>query len=457
MNQKDIDILQRAVVLGLGQTGLSMARFLQQRGIKPLAIMDTREQVANLDAIQAEFEGIPVVLGGFDEQLLNQATAVLISPGVDPRLPGLQGVRDRSAPIMGDVELFAMEVAAPVIAITGTNGKSTVTTLVGELLAEAGYRVTVAGNIGVSVLSCLSEPAPDYYVLELSSFQLESTHHLPCLSAVVLNVTDDHMDRYDDFSDYVSAKQRIYAHCEYPVINYDEPLSWRGGVDMQKPTVAYSMKLVGGVECCLTEHADHTWLTYKNEPLVALDVLALQARHQVQNALAAIALTRHVPKVDKACISNVLSSFTGLAHRCQLVAKSNDITWYNDSKATNVAAAVAALNSMGEGHPNGVVWIAGGQGKGADFSPLIEPVKKHVKVALLIGEDRQHIADVIKDHTEVRFVDGLDDAIEQAYQSADSGEVVLLSPACASFDMFSGFTERGNTFCDQVRKNVDQG
>lgn len=456
MNQKDNTLLQNAVVLGLGQTGLSMARFLVKRGISPLAMMDTREQVVSLPDIQAEFEDTPIILGGFDEALLAQASAILISPGVDPRLPALVDVRQRSVPIIGDVELFAMEVDVPVIAITGTNGKSTVTTLVGELVAAAGHRVTVAGNIGLPVLDCLSGEQPDYYVLELSSFQLESTHSLRCLSAVVLNITDDHMDRYDHFEDYVDAKQRVYTHCQYPVINYDEPISWRAvSAKLQHP-IAYSMRLSEGVECCLTERDGHRWLAYNNQLLVTLDVLALQARHQVQNALAAIALTRHVPGVDKACTASVLSSFTGLAHRCQLVTKNNDITWYNDSKATNVAAAVTALNSMGEGHDKGVIWIAGGQAKGADFTPLIEPVQRHVKVALLIGEDRQQIADVIEPYTEVRFVDGLGSAIEQAYQSAGSGEVVLLSPACASFDMFSGFSERGDTFCQQVRKNIDQ-
>ena len=457
MNKKLSSHYQHAVVLGLGQTGISMLRFLQARGIKPLAIMDTRSNIANLEEIKIEFEGIPIILGELDESWLKKAQMILISPGVDPRQPALEAARERGVLIVGDVELFAQAVKAPVIAVTGTNGKSTVVTLIGELLAEAGYRVMVAGNIGLPVLECLAEPEPDYYVLELSSFQLESTDNLHCLSAVVLNVTDDHMDRYDQFADYVTAKQRIYRHCEHPVINYDEPLTWRAVEQLAHPVTAYSMQQTTGVESYLSTHGGHTWLTYNKQPLVALDMWALQAKHQVQNALAAIALTRYVPGVDKDCIAKVLSSFTGLSHRCQLVAKSNEVTWYNDSKATNVAAAVAALNSLGDGHPKGVIWIAGGQGKGADFSPLVEPVSKHVKVALLIGEDRQQIAQLIEAHTDVKFVDSMADAIDQAYQLVETGEVVLLSPACASFDMYSGFSQRGDNFCDEVRKNVGQG
>ncbi len=454
MNEKLSSLYQQSVVLGLGQTGISMLRFLQAHGIKPIAIMDTRKQIANYDEICAEFPDIPIILGALDQNWLNKAQVILISPGVDPRLPELVALRDKHIPIVGDVELFAQVAKAPIIAVTGTNGKSTVVTLVGELIAEAGHRVMVAGNIGLPVLECLAEPEPDYYVLELSSFQLEATDNLHVLSAVVLNVTDDHMDRYDQFDDYVAAKQRIYRHCEHPVINYDEPRSWRGVSYLKEPMIAYSMKQSSGVECYLDVHGGQTWLAYNKQSLVSLDMLAMQAKHQVQNALAAIALTRFVAGVDKACIANVLSSFTGLSHRCQLVAKSDEVMWYNDSKATNVAAAVAALNSLGDTHPKGVIWIAGGQGKGADFSPLIDPVSKHVKVALLIGEDRQQIASQIESYTEVKLVETMAEAIDQAYQLVDSGEVVLLSPACASFDMYSGFSQRGDSFCDEVRKNV---
>ena len=428
------------VVAGLGVTGLSVARHLNEMGER-FVVLDSRTSPPCLAQLQGELPEVSLILGEFSDDAFLGADEVILSPGLSRQHPAIKTAVEAGIPVISDIELFARCTSAPIVAITGSNGKSTVTTLVGEMFAEAGIAAAVGGNLGVPALDLLS-PNVAYYVLELSSFQLESVLALNAEVATVLNISLDHMDRYHSLLDYHQAKHRIFIGARQVVTNRDDRLSaalvgdtvkqWSFGLDQP------DFKGFG-----LRQHQGEPWLYYQFEPLMAERELGMTGRHNTANALAALALgTAAGLPIDP--MLTVLRRFEGLPHRCQRVATRSGVTYINDSKATNVGATLAAIAGL-RGADN-LVLIAGGQGKGQDFAPLASALQGAVRQLILMGEDAAVIGDAVAGTVPVLFATGLDAAVKVAAQVAKSGDIVLLSPACASFDMFQGFADRGEQF-----------
>lgn len=439
------------VVVGLGATGLSMARFLA-RGGEPFVVVDTRSEPPQLAALRAELPAVPVVLGGLDAEspaaeALAAADRILVSPGLALDHPALAQARVRGIPLSGDIELFARAAKAPIIAITGSNGKSTVTTLVGDMAARAGKNVGVGGNLGTPALDLLATDR-ELYVVELSSFQLELVDDLHAEVATVLNLSPDHIDRHGDLPAYHRAKHRIFRGVRQVVVNRDDPLS--------SPLVPASVKIwsfgLGAPDSHgfgLVEREGETWLGFGLEALMPVAEMALRGRHNIANALAALALG-HAVGLLLAAMLQTLREFPGLPHRCQTVVVTAGVTWIDDSKGTNVGAAVAAIEGFATEGANLLV-IAGGQGKGQDFAPLAAAMAGRVRQVVLIGEDAALIAKALAGLVPTVLAPTLEAAVAIAARAARAGDTVLLSPACASFDMFSGYAERGCRFADAVR------
>ena len=434
------------IIVGLGKTGLSCARFLRRRGW-PVTVMDSRSEPAALDALRHELPEVPTVLGGLDKALLARAELVVVSPGVPLSQPVIAEAIARGVPVVGDIELFADQARAPVVAVTGSNGKSTVTSLVGDMIRQAGCDVRVGGNIGTPALELLQDSEPDFYVLELSSFQLETTHSLAAAVAVVLNISEDHLDRYRDMTDYIQAKRRIYRGDGVMVINLDDPVvsqwcepvrQWYG-FTLAEPENSNQFGLL--------HIGDEDWLCLGCEPLLPVSALKVAGRHNVANVLAALALGT-AARLPMDAMIEAARRFAGLPHRCQWVAGRNGVSWYNDSKATNVGATVAAIGGM----TGQVVLIAGGQGKGQDFSPLRPVVAEKCRAVILMGQDASLLAAALGDAAPVRYAANMGEAVACAGEAAEPGDAVLLSPACASFDMFAGFEDRGEQFCAAVER-----
>ena len=440
---------ERVLIVGLGKTGLSCVRFLYEKGIE-VAITDTRVSPPGLDELQEDYPDVAAFVGGFNEDAFTRASCLVVSPGVSIHEPLIAEARTRGVEVIGDVELFARNADGPVIAITGSNGKSTVTTLVGEIAKSAGLDVRVGGNIGVPALDLLHEPKPDLYVLELSSFQLETTSSLRAQAAVILNISEDHMDRYDDLEDYTAAKARVYHGAKSLIVNKDDNrvMATVKLISQGRRIVPFTLQKPKEKEFGLFEENGIEYLGYGNEKIISLEHVKLKGSHNYSNILASFALA-HEAGIGFDAMKNAVENFYGLAHRSQWVAEVNNITWINDSKATNVGAAIAAI----EGIPaEGIILLAGGQGKGQDFEPLVQPVKEKVKLVLLFGQDAPRLNDVLSNVTETRLVRDLAEAINIAKQEAVAGNVVLLSPACASFDMFNGYEDRGNQFAKIVKE-----
>ncbi len=424
------------VIIGLGKTGLSCIRYLLKKNAD-IAIVDNRINPPGLTELKNYFPNVPVYLGSFHENILSQADELIISPGVSLKEPAIAKQIKNGKPIIGDIELFARVARAPIIAITGSNGKSTVTTLVGEMAKCAGINVGVGGNLGTPALDLLTDPEPDLYVLELSSFQLETTYSLKTKAAVVLNISPDHMDRYENIEEYKAAKMRIYNGCEVAVMTPDTP----------SPLAP----LPGGEgEFFIMQDK---YLAYGKQKLLSIDELKIKGRHQVSNALAALALGA-AAGLPMAAMLKALREFSGLPHRCQWVAKINNVDYYNDSKGTNVGAAKAAIEGLGRGMARRaltkIVLIAGGQGKGADFSELFPAVEKYTRAVILIGQDAPKLKAALTGASKILCANSMQEAVKFAAQEAQSGDIVLLSPACASFDMFNNFEHRGEVFCESV-------
>ena len=450
-----------AVIVGLGRTGFSCARYLHARGWR-LAVTDTRQQPPELARLAELDTRIPVSVGGLDGQLLEGADLVVASPGVSLAEPFFAQASRRGAEVVGDVELFARVVDAPVVAITGTNGKSTVTTLVGRMAERAGLRVRVGGNLGEPALDLLSPVAAgavpaggsppvssaptQLYVLELSSFQLEATTSLSLKAAVVLNVTPDHLDRYSSVEEYAAAKARIFARCETAVINLDDPLV----VEMPRPgqkTVGFSRLASIGADYQVSTRDGEWWLTRRNEPLMPVAALKIKGLHNAANALASLALGDALGLPMPAMLEE-LASFPGLPHRSQWVADVRGVTYINDSKGTNVGATIAAVSGM----RGPLVMIAGGDGKNQDFAELAAAFRAKVRHTVLIGHDAAAIATALKGVCTLETCGSLEEAVRAAARAAQSGDTVLLSPACASLDMFRDYTHRGAVFTQAVKE-----
>lgn len=440
---------KRVLIVGLGKTGLSCARYLSEHGIE-VAITDSREHPPALDELQDTYPDIAIFVGGFSSEAFERATCLIVSPGISLREPLIAEARARGVEIVGDIELFARNANAPVVAITGSNGKSTVTSLLGEMAKAADLDVRVGGNIGVPALDLLHEPRPDLYVLELSSFQLETTESLNACAAAILNISEDHMDRYYDLNDYTAAKAKVYYGTGTLVVNLDDEAVMatvkliRQGRDLVGFTADKPTDNEFGI--CLKENQDY--LCYGSEGLIPVSDLKIKGKHNVVNALAALALGKEA-NISLEAMLTALKQFPGLAHRSQWIAEQDSVAWYNDSKATNVGATVAAINGI---DANKVILIAGGQSKGQNFSPLKDVVKNKVKHLILLGEDAKLLNKELSKHTEISFVDDLKQAVQKANEIAMSGDAVLLSPACASFDMFTGYEQRGDLFVAAVKE-----
>ena len=440
---------QSFLIVGIGQTGLSCARFLVSQGYA-VAIMDTREQPPALSTLQAELPEVLVKTGGLLRDWLLKSDTIVLSPGVDPRLPEIKDARDSGVEIVGDIELFARYANAPIIAITGSNGKSTVTTMLAEMAVTAGKQVQVGGNLGTPALELIVEPAPDLYILELSSFQLETVESLNAYAAVVLNVSPDHLDRYDSKQAYQDAKAKIYAGTGVKIINQDDPIvnSWS---TEQRKQISFTLSQPQDNDFGLINKNAQLWLAQGKQALLAVNDLKIAGKHNIANALAALALGSAIGLPIPAMLT-AIQSYRGLPHRCYLVAEDQGVRWLDDSKATNVGACLAAIEGLADS--GNIILIAGGVAKDQDFSALTDALKHHVRAVVLLGQDAQLIADVTPDNVQQISAIDMTDAVSKAQQIAHSGDNVLLSPACASFDMFTGYIERGEKFAQAVKEVI---
>lgn len=437
------------VIVGLGVTGLSVARYLQRKNVLFCA-MDSRNNPPGLLEFQKLFPSIALSLGSLDQDTLNQASEIILSPGVSVKTPEIVEAINAGASVIGDVELFAREATKPIIAITGSNAKTTVTTLVGEMAKDAGLKAVVAGNIGLPVLDLLEENY-DIYILELSSFQLETTYSLKAEVATVLNISMDHMDRYSDLSEYYRAKQRIYFNAKTVVINRDDQLT-HPPIGLGVSIMSFGLDKPDRNGFGVINRQGEQCIAYEFKSLLEVKAVKLAGKHNLVNCLSALALGL-AAKLPLDSMLNTLKRFAGLPHRCQVIATIGGVRYINDSKATNVGATLAAVDGFAQDQPS-IILIAGGDGKEADFSPLKSVMMKAVKLLVLIGRDAQKIADIVKHDIKVLFASSLSEAVTLAKSSAVAGDTVLLSPACASFDMFKGYEDRGNQFIDAVKGEV---
>ncbi len=437
-----LDRQAAVLIVGLGKTGFSVARFLARHGIR-FAVTDTRADPPFADQLRESLPDAAVFLGAFQPAAFEAATHLIVSPGVPLESPQIQAAIRRGVPVLGDVDLFACMAQAPVLAVTGSNGKSTVTTLLGLMAQADGRETRVGGNLGTPMLDLL-DAAADLYVLELSSFQLESSRILEPLAATVLNLSPDHMDRYPDLAAYARAKQHIFHGNGVQVLNRDDacvaamaaPERTSVWFSLESPTADYRLGQVG----------DEEWLLAQGQALMPTRAVRLQGRHNLANALAALALG-DAAGLSRTAMCRALETFTGLDHRAQWVAEVAGVTWINDSKATNVGACMAALAGM----TRPVVLIAGGDGKGADFTVLRPVVADKVKATVLMGRDAPLLAQALGDIAPTVTVVNMKQAVQAAHGLAAAGDVVLLAPACASLDQYKDYQERGRMFADEVR------
>lgn len=435
------------IVIGLGKTGLSCVDYFCKRQ-QPVMVMDTREHPPNADTLRSNYPQVTLLSGALPTHVLCEADQLIISPGVSLKTPAIAAAIAAGVPCIGDIELFVREAKAPIIAITASNGKTTVTTLVGELLKNAGFRVEVCGNIGTPVLDTLHRELPDYYVLELSSFQLETTTSLKAKIAVVLNISADHMDRYDTVADYALAKRRIYQHSDIAICNADEPLCWQD--IMPRYQVMFSASSMPGSDFYTKDYEGQLFIYHQDTPWFAVAKLPLQGLHNVQNTLVALAIGYSVGLTSDQMLYT-LKHFKGLPHRCQKIASHNGIDWYNDSKGTNIGAVIAALKSLGPRYKK-IVLIAGGDAKGADLTELKPMVCQYVSHLIVMGKDADQFEQVFRGCMSCQRVANLTEAVQEACQAATSGDAVLLSPACSSLDMFKNYEERGMLFIKVVKE-----
>ena len=431
------------VVAGLGISGVSAVNFLHEQGYR-VAVTDSRETPPGHDQIPAE---VKTSFGQLDLELLLQAEEIILSPGLAPQLPEIQQVIAKGIPVVSDIQLLRRATDVPIVAITGSNAKSTVTTLIGQMSQNAGRKVAVGGNLGRPALDLLKDQ-PELIVLELSSFQLETTSNLNAAVAVVLNMSEDHLDRHGDMFGYHKAKHRIFQGVKKVVYNRDDSLT-RPLVPDQTPMQSFGLNAPDLNQYGILREDNGTlWLARGRERLIKSSELYIQGTHNVANALACLALGEAIG-LPRDSMLETLKQFKGLEHRCEYVKTVHGVRYYNDSKGTNVGATLAAIDGLGaaiEPQQGKVVVILGGQGKGQDFSLLKASVAKYVKVAILIGEDAPILQIALQGSTELIQAQSLKQAVELAQAKTTEHDVVLLSPACASFDMFTGYPDRGHQF-----------
>ena len=436
-----------SVIVGLGDTGFSCARYFIRRRLD-FRVVDSRHQPPRLADLERLQPNVEIELGDFHPDKLLDARELVVSPGVDLRTPALAAAVKAGVPVTGDIDIFSREARGPIVAVTGSNGKSTVVAMLAGILDAADVNYGLGGNLDghrfCPALELLEADTKDWYLLEISSFQLETARQLNAEVALILNLSADHLDRYDSLEDYGRAKQRIFRGCRRIVLNRDEPFSKpKTGDDAR--VISYGLDVPRPGQAGLRLYKGERWLALGSEPYMPVSKLKMPGNHNLSNALAAMALALSMG-VSREHIVEGLGQFSGLPHRCQWVANIAGVDYYNDSKATNVGAAVAAVRNLGAGIAGRVLLIAGGVGKGADFSSLASAVRDWARAVILIGRDADRIASVLQPDVPIRIADSLEAAVSLARAQALPGDAVLLSPACASFDMFGDFQQRGKAF-----------
>ena len=443
----DITFLQNKniLILGAGLSGMSCARFLASHNIH-FALNDSRDSAVNEDEFAKDFPLSTLTTGSWDQTLISSAQIILVSPGIDTSIDEISQYLSPNAEMYGDVELYYRLTQTPTIAVTGSNGKSTVVSLVAHIGKSLGFNVELAGNIGVPPLDIIEQEL-DMLVLELSSFQLETLSSMNAVSASLLNLCDDHLDRHKTLENYQAIKQRIYQQTQCAVINLDDSASHYSDQTKQLGFTANKPK---ANEFGIFDHQNTPYLMHGDMPLIAIDDLPLSGNHNAINCLAALALG-YAANWPLEKMVTALTSFEGLPHRCQRVPSNDGKKWINDSKATNVGATLAAITGLAS--PNRrLILIAGGQGKGADFSPLTKQLEENVDSAILFGEDQALIKAVCPKTLDVHQVNDLGAATTLANELTTDDDIVLFSPACASFDQFKSYIARGNAFIKHVEE-----
>ncbi len=439
---------KRIVVLGLGLTGMSFVRFLSAQAFD-FAVMDSRENVVDTDLFNHLYPNTQLVQGRWDTAAIAQAEILLVSPGIDLNIAEISNFISPTCQVWGDVELYCQVTQTPTVAVTGSNGKSTVVSLLDHIGRQLGYKTQLGGNVGVPVLDTIAEQ-PELLILELSSFQLETMTSMKAIAATMLNLSDDHLDRHQTIDNYGQIKRRIYQQCEVAIYNRDDSQTFvdeAAAKPVQMLSIGSDKPAMGefGLDNCEGE----TWLFYGVTPLIALKELPIAGLHNALNCLAALALGHSVGWTITDMVT-ALGTFTGLPHRCQVVPSQDGILWINDSKATNVGACIAAIKGLAPSLDGAqqLILIAGGEGKGADFTDLKKPLFEYVDHLITLGKDGQKIATL---HDNAERVSTIEEAVISAKHLAKNGDIVLLSPACASIDMFKNFVERGEAFVKAVQ------
>jgi len=440
---------KRIVVLGAGLTGLSCVQFLHGQNI-PCAVNDSRETPVDLTEFKKLYNNVDLVTGHWDKSLISSAELLIVSPGIDTSDSEIADNISSNCSVIGDVELYCQLKELPIIAVTGSNGKSTVVSLLDHLANKLGFKTQLGGNIGSPVLENITQEN-DYLILELSSFQLETLTSMKAVAATVLNISDDHLDRHKTIENYSAIKQRIYAQCQHAIVNRDDAatsVKTEGNNNNLINTISFGSDTPEIGHFGLKEIAGQQYLMFGDQTLVALNKLPLAGLHNALNYLSALALG-YCAGWSIADMVIHLSSFVGLPHRCQRISSDDQLNWINDSKATNVGATLAAINGLSGtlSKNNKLMLIAGGEGKGADFSPLKSALAEHVDHLYTLGKDGDKIAALMDSKTSVS---SMKEAVVQAKSHAKVGDIILLSPACASFDMYKNYQERGQIFIDAV-------
>ena len=441
----EIDLSKRSIaIFGTGVTGLSVARFLSARNLS-FVFVDSRESPPALSELLSTYPEVSIHTGPFKDSILDNIDLIVLSPGISLEEPVLVEAGHRGIEIVGDLTLFYSTATAPAIAITGSNGKSTVTSLVGEMASASGLNVGVGGNLGTPMLDLLNQDR-QLYVLELSSFQLETVDSNKATVAVLLNISSDHMDRYASMDDYIRAKHKVFGNHSVAIVNRQDQFTAPSSV---KSPLSFGLDEPDEGHFGIRQKDGIEYLCIGQECLIAIDEIALKGAHNIANVTAAMAIGESI-NLPRQTMLQVLRDFNGLDHRCQTVASINDVVFINDSKGTNVGATNAAITSFGCSQQKNIILIAGGQSKGQDFGVLARTVGDFVKRCILFGEDAHQIYDSLQSVVPVDLASSLVEAVSIAKLTAEAGDTVLFSPACASLDQFSGFEERGECFAQAV-------
>lgn len=446
------------LIVGIGGSGLSCARYLEKRSSE-FAFADIKTDSPAIDKVKKKFPKVEYLLGDFNLDEFSRYQQIIVSPGISIRSDLFHQLSEKGCFILGDIELFAQVVDKPVIAITGSNGKSTVTTLVEKIANRCGVKAIAGGNLGIPALDLLGSES-DLYILELSSFQLETTVSLKTLSSTLLNVSEDHMDRYDDFEDYRQVKESIYCHTDNAVVNGDDAVTLKR-VRIKQLAEEYSVIVFSESQTDENDYGlcavgNHFHLMKGEHQIVASNEIKLVGKYNYLNILAAVALLEPMNLNEQQQLA-AIKEYSGLEHRCEWVTEINDVEFYNDSKGTNSGATIAAIDGFDDGlKDKKTILIAGGMGKDADFTELGHVIKTKVKSTVLMGVDSNLIRDCAlqagAENDSLYMVESMQDAVLTANDLAEPGDVVLFSPACASFDMYLNYQQRGDDFKEKVKQ-----